>query len=127
MAEIGQELIALHLLTSPKLDPPISKYEGGGEDEVIREVRYEAQTHRVQINSQKYFEGITPAIWAYQIGGYQVLSKYLKDRKGRQLEDPVHYLRVATAIAHTLTLQQEIDEVYTEVEANPKVDFSPAK
>jgi hypothetical protein len=32
-----------------------------------------------------------------QIGGYQVLAKYLKDRKGRRMDDPVRYIHIATA------------------------------
>ena len=58
------------------------KYQGQGMD-VIEMVRYDAATGRLTINAKKYFEGITPQMWEYQIGGYQVLEKYLKDRKGR--------------------------------------------
>jgi predicted helicase len=116
MATLGQRLIDLHLLRSPELDLPQVKYQGSGEDR-IRIVRYEAGQKRVYINADKYFEGITPEMWAYQIGGYQVLEKYLKDRKGRSLDDPVHYIRIATAIAHTITLQAEIDQLYPMVEA----------
>ena len=35
------------------------------------------------INNDQYFEGITEEVWEYQIGGYQVCDKWLKDRKGR--------------------------------------------
>ena len=36
-------------------------------------------TGRVYINSSQYFEGITPAVWGFRIGGYQVAEKWLKD------------------------------------------------
>ena len=37
MAALGQELIALHLLRSPKLAPPVAKYQGlGGHNKVER-------------------------------------------------------------------------------------------
>lgn len=55
-------------------------------------------------------------MWEYRIGGYPVLQKYLKDRRGRSLEDPLRYIRIATAIARTMELQREIGEIYPEVE-----------
>jgi len=117
MAILGQRLIALHLLDSPELDPPVAKYRGEGSD-MIEKVRYDPATKRVYINAGKYFEGITPEMWEYHIGGYQVLEKYLKDRKGRHLDDPVLYIHIATAIARTIELQREIDEIYPQVEIN---------
>ena len=50
----------------------------------------------------------------YQIGGYQVPDKYLKDRKGRELslEDIEHYRMVAEAIERTIEVQGAVDEVY---------------
>jgi len=54
----------------------------------------------------------------YQIGGYQVLDKWLKDRKKRvlNLDDIKHYCRVVTALAKTIEIQGQIDELYPEVE-----------
>jgi hypothetical protein len=73
---------------------------------------------RVFINSQQYFEGIPKEVWEYCIGSYQVLDKWLKDRKGRTLspDDVEHYLRMITAIKHTINLQHKIDEIYHGVE-----------
>ena len=53
-------------------------------------------------------------MWEYQIGGYQVAEKYLKDRKKRELslEEIEHYRRIAKAIARTIEVQGEADEVY---------------
>ena len=50
----------------------------------------------------------------YQIGGYQVPDKYLKDRKGRELslEEIEHYRRVAKAIEGTIEVQRKVEEVY---------------
>ncbi|MCI0514057.1 N-6 DNA methylase, partial [candidate division KSB1 bacterium] len=83
MAKYGQELADLHLMQSPALNPPIAKYPGGSASDRIEKITYQADEQRVYINQEKYFEGITPAVWNYHIGGYQVLQKYLKDRKGR--------------------------------------------
>ncbi len=55
---------------------------------------------------------IAPEVWEFQVGGYQVLGKWLKDRKGRTLsyEDIQHYQRVAVALERTMALMAQIDE-----------------
>jgi len=118
MAALGQRLINLHLLRSPELEQPIARFEGQGEDLTITTPKYDPKTNRVWINPTYYLEGIPPEVWQYQIGGYQVLDKYLKGRKGRSLEDPRHILRVATALAKTIEIQNEIDPLYPQVEEN---------
>jgi len=57
-------------------------------------------------------------VWEYRIGAYQVLAKYLKDRKGRELslEEIEHYMKVAKAIKRTIGVQREVDEAYEGVE-----------
>ena len=55
-------------------------------------------------------------MWDYHIGGYQVLEKYLKDRKGRQMTDPATYCKIATAIHATISLQSRADIVYGDIE-----------
>jgi hypothetical protein len=115
MAEIGEELSALHLLKSKTLNKPVVKYQGKGEDLIEKPV-YDAEREAVFINGTKYFDGISPEMWGYHIGGYQVLEKYLKDRKGRQMTDPATYCRIATAIQATILLQKSADETYEEIE-----------
>ena len=48
-----------------------------------------------------------------QIGGYQPLEKWLKDRKGRKLttEDVQHYLRMIIALRETRRIMGEIDNI----------------
>ncbi|MEO0222101.1 MAG: type ISP restriction/modification enzyme [candidate division WOR-3 bacterium] len=58
----------------------------------------------------------TTEMWEYMIGGYQVLQKYLKDRKGRRLENPIRYINIVKAIAQTIEIQKLIDEVYPQIE-----------
>ncbi len=100
MAALGQELVDLHLLRQTVRVAGV-RYQGQGSDK-IEFVRYDAAGGRVHINRDKYFEGITPEMWNYHIGGYQVLEKYLKDRKGRTLDDPLRYIHIAEAIARTI-------------------------
>jgi hypothetical protein len=115
MAQHGEELTLLHLLKSKSLNNPIVRYWGEGDDMIEKPV-YDAASRRVSINPTKYFEGIAPDVWEYHIGGYQVMQKYLKDRKGRQMTDPATYCRIATAISETIKIQKVIDPLFMEVE-----------
>ena len=116
MAEFGKQLADLHLLKSPALDPPIAKYQGSGTNDRIEKITYKENERRVYINKDKYFEDVAPEVWNYHIGGYQVLRKYLKDRKGRNIDDAPRYCRIVTALSKTIEIQLKIDEIYPEVE-----------
>lgn len=93
------------------------KFQTGGTDKVEKR-QYQEKTGRLYVNDQQYFEGIPKEVWEYHIGGYQVLDKWLKDRKGRRLSlhEVEHYLKVITALKRTIRLQQEIDVLYREVQ-----------
>lgn len=69
---------------------------------------------RVYINKDQCFEGISKEVWQYLVGVYQVMDKYLKDRKGRKLspDEINHYMKVARAIHLTIGLQEKVDEMY---------------
>jgi len=112
LADLGQQLIDLHLMRSPELDNPISRFCGKGDSAVIK-VEYDADRGRVNINPTQYFDGVTSDLWSYQIGGYQVLVKWLKDRKDRFLTsaDTIHYSRIVTALSDTVKLQEQINRI----------------
>ncbi|MCY7384267.1 MAG: N-6 DNA methylase [Microcoleus sp. CAN_BIN18] len=114
LAKKGEELVALHLMKSKKLNKVITKYPVSG-DNAVSEVTYKESERRVYINKQQYFEGIYPEVWAFKVGGYQVLDKWLKDRKkaSRSLsfDDVLHYQRVVVALKETMQIMAEIDEV----------------
>ncbi len=116
MAEYGKAMADLHLMQSNELDTPIAKYQGNSDNDRVDQVSYDVAQGRININQDKYFEGVSPEVWNYHIGGYQVLHKYLKDRKGRVLDDPIYYCRIVTALSKTIEYQAKIDEVYEEVE-----------
>jgi len=116
MAKFGNDLIELHLLKHSSLGHPISKYKGGGERDTIEKPSYLEKEERVYINEEKYFDNIPPEIWNYHIGGYQVMEKYLKDRKDKQMDDPRHYSQMATVISKTIGVQDKIDKIFLKVE-----------
>jgi predicted helicase len=114
LAKKGEELVALHLMKSKKLNKVITKYPVSG-DNAVTQVTYNESERRVYINNQQYFEGIFPEVWAFKIGGYQVLDKWLKDRKkaNRSLsfDEVLHYQRVVVAMKETMQIMAEIDDV----------------
>lgn len=112
LAELGDQLTHLHLMKSKSLDKPVSKYQGESDNDRIEKVIFNEKEKRVYINNDKYFDNVEPEVWAYQIGGYQVLQKYLKNRKDRIMNDSRHYCRMITAISKTIDIQKQIDEIF---------------
>jgi len=118
MGKLGKELAALHLLKSSELGSPIAKYQGSGDNDRIEKVTYKEDEQRIYINKEKYFESVTPEVWNYYIGGYQVLRKYLKDRKDRMMDNAPRYCRIVTALYKTIEIQKQIDKIYLGIEKN---------
>jgi len=112
-------LVGLHLMKSDRLAKPVAKFEGKG-DNLVAEVAYDQSKKAAYVNPAQYFGPITKDIWDYQIGGYQVMAKWLKDRKGRRLslDDIRHYCRIATALKETIATQKTIDAIYEDIEKN---------
>jgi len=110
----GQILVDLHLMKSKKLNKLITKMNGTG-DNAITEVTYKFTEQRVYLNKDRYFEGIAPEVWEFKIGGYQVLDKWLKDRKKAKrtlsFDDVLHYQKVVVALKETMQLMEEIDKL----------------
>lgn len=121
---LGERLVGLHLLKSHELDSPSARFEGDGDNRVAqgrsKGFRYEPEEGRVFINRTQYFAPVAPEVWNYQIGGYQVCEKWLKDRRNRrlELEDIRTYCRIVTALKLTIDIQEEIDVLYPKVEVD---------
>ena len=113
LSELGKELVELHLLKHPSLRETGVGFPVSGTNEVEK-VRYDEENERVYFNKEQYFDGISKEVWEYRIGAYQVLAKYLKDRKGRELslEEIEHYMKVAKAIERTREVQRKVDDIF---------------
>ena len=121
LAQRGEQLVNLHLLKSEELQNSVAKYPKNGDNQVEKR-EYDKFLERVNINNSQYFDGVKPEVWNYQIGGYQVLDKWLKDRVGKSLsaENIRHYCKVVIAISRTIDIQKEIDRLYPKVEKDLK-------
>jgi hypothetical protein len=114
----GKAIADLHLMQSTEMNTTIAKYQGNGDNDSVEQVVYDKAQGRIYINQDKYFEGISLEVSDYHIGGYQVLHKYLKDRKGRIIDNPIYYCRIVTALSKTIEYQAKIDEIYVQVEGS---------
>ncbi len=118
LAALGRELVGLHLLTDPRLDGSPVRFVGDG-GRPLGKTRatlrhYRPDERRVYVNAEGLcFEGIEPAVWSYQLGGHQVLDRWLQGRAGRVLglEEIRDFRRAAEALRLTLEVQRRIDEV----------------
>ena len=117
MAGYGKRLAYLHLLESPELDTPVARFQGNG-DNRVEKCKYDGKAGHVCINKNQYFEGISADVWNYQIGGYQVCDKWLKDRKEQilSLDEITTYCRMIAAIHKTMEIQAAVDAIYEEVD-----------
>lgn len=112
LAQLGGELVGLHLLESPKLDKPRTEFIGGRNPEVEK-ISWSRNTVWIDKAQTTGFKGVPETVWNFHIGGYQVCEKWLKDRKGRTLlkDDIAHYYKIVIALAETIRLMKEIDKV----------------
>jgi len=92
LSSLGWELAQIHLMNKEYLGKlpktKLGNYTGTGSNEVIKqEYIYNNKTKygRLKINPAQYFDNVPEEIFNFHIGGYQVLDKYLKDRKNHTL------------------------------------------
>jgi hypothetical protein len=119
----GSELALCHTL-DPGNNPDLSsqtRFVGREEPRVDRGYpQYE--NGKVMINASCWFEDVTPDVWSFEIGGYQVCEKWLKDRAGKGGKNPtpgqvlsadsiLHYRRIVGALRETIRLMAEVDHV----------------
>lgn len=71
----------------------------------------------MRINTTQDFSPVPPEVWEYAMGRYRVCEKWLRERAERQLtlgEIPT-YCHIVAARVRTISLAEEIDEVYSRV------------
>lgn len=107
---LGRQLRTIHLFENSKLNENYLSYNVSGSD-IVEDVNY--KDGKVYINKEQYFEHINDDIWNFIIGGYQPAERWLKERKDRVLtfEDKEYYNKIIIALAETLKIIKEIDEL----------------
>ena len=112
----GNDLMNIHLMKSDILHDFITTFVGKGTNKVESTGKNSFKDGRQYINKYQYFDGIPEKVYNFNMGGYQVCQKWLKDRKGRILteEEIEHYQKIVVAISETIRIMKEIDEVIEE-------------
>jgi hypothetical protein len=116
LAALGAELIGLHLLADRRLlDPPVGLVGDARQPLGPRPrsfLRSWEDEGRLYVNPEDLgFEGISPAVERYDIGGHPVLRRWLRSRCGRVLlpEEILTFRRIASALTFTLEVQAKIE------------------
>ena len=134
LAAHGEQLVQWHLLEHPdaiKIEAGRAHKQGAvaffGIDFELKKVAEKGKEladplggiGKVYINATSGFENVHQPIWQHTIGGYQVLHKWLDDRRKakRSLsqDDITHWLRIYASLEATQKLMLQVDEA---IEAN---------
>lgn len=110
LVKLGSELRTIHLLENPNVELFNTQFQVSGNN-IVEKLEY--KEGKVFINGEQYFNNVPEIAWYFYIGGYQPAQKWLKDRKGRELnsDDIRHYQKIIVALTETDRIMQEIDKV----------------
>jgi len=113
---LGAELIEHHLMKKSYPDNQVSfPLEG---DDVVERVRFvhdkNMLTGNLFINKKQYFGDIPIHAWEFYIGGYKVLDKWLKSRKGRVLtyQEKAHFKKIVNILNFTDKCMYQIETLW---------------
>ncbi|MGX2982892.1 type ISP restriction/modification enzyme [Helicobacter sp. 23-1045] len=110
LSALGCDLVDLHLmrvdLSGESVGEPLFG-DLSDKNEKIQKIAYNAESKRLFVNASLYFENVSAEVWAYKIGGYAVLDKYLKSHKGESI-DYAHFERVIKTLHKSLQVESKI-------------------
>lgn len=121
---LGADLAAMHLLDesyaaaswnasdsrNPMANlPELPNWAGNS---VVANDHPKYQDSIIWVNRNDAFGDVPKAVWEFEIGGYRVCQKWLKNRRGRTLseEDIIHYQKIVVALSETIRIMAEVDE-----------------
>lgn len=109
IVDVGKDLTRLQSLRITQAEFS-SKLDGNGAVKVARPV-FDPARQRVAVGAGLFLTNISEEAWAYKIGQYYVLERYLEDRVGRVLTsaDNTELLNVATALTATIQIMPTLD------------------
>lgn len=132
LAELGSQLVAWHLLEHPvalKISALNTIGKGGpawfGADFALQKVAEKSralaevsgtdtQVGKVLVNATSGFANVRLPVWLHAIGGYQVLHKWLDDRRKAKrslsTDDITHWLRIYASLEATQALMLQVDD-----------------
>jgi len=116
ISKLGFELTQLHLLTHTIFDEQDKwnlKVEGKEYAISFAKKADIFRNNKIYLNPNTHISGVDEATFRFMIGGYQVLDKWLSDRKNTTLNinELLHYLKIIVSLRETQRVMKEIDEV----------------
>ncbi len=108
LSSVGTKLRELHLMSNNKeFETTDYVYRGKG-DNIVERVKFDGT--KAWINQTQYLDNVPESAWDFYIGGYQPAQKWLKDRRGKTLDqiDITHYQRIIAVLVQTQTTMDDI-------------------
>ncbi len=111
LSKLGWGLVQAHLLKEIPATPKVEVTKGS---DLVEKPVYGASNQRLYINTTQYFAPVQEDVWNFHIGGYQVLDKYLKSRKGRELslDEKENIINVVKVLRFTIDQMEKIDQAF---------------
>ncbi len=111
LSGLGWALVQAHLLKEIPAEPKVEITKGS---DLVEKPIYNPKEQRLYINPQQHFAPVPEDVWNFHIGGYPVLEKYLKSRKGRQLllDEIENVMNVVKVLRFTIDQMQKIEEIW---------------
>jgi predicted helicase len=115
LSALGMQLVQVHLLE----EKPVTKRKLRiyGNDKKTRLqidlVKYDKKNKWLYVAESVHISPVPVEVWEFEIGGYQVLDKWLKDRREDILsvKEVAYFLQVIEILQFTIEQMQKIDEV----------------
>jgi predicted helicase len=108
LSQEGEKLVNLHV--GHVEVEATTKFDKEGSN-IVEHVKYEDE--KIFINKDQFFDEVPSDVWKYNVGSYQVLEKWLKSRRKRELvsKDIEYFLKIIEIIKQTIMLTDKIDEI----------------
>ena len=109
----GNKLIHAHLLRE---FPKHKNLLQGRGSKIIGKPKHDPSENKLFISEDLFFTCVTTEIWQFQIGGYKILEKYLRERRGRtlSLEETQTLERIIYSIGFSINAATKVDELWNE-------------
>lgn len=112
LSKLGEQLITAHTeLEIPKKSKFNKQITFGGKTKpIVEKITY--QEGKLFINKENYFEPVPKNVYDFYIGGYPVLTKFIKDRKGKilNLDDVYQISDIIGVLSFTIQTMDKIDK-----------------
>ena len=115
LSDLGSELIEVHLLKkTPESSIGIAKTTDKNFDYICQKPIFKTQSSQLFFNKTSYFENVSEEIFQFKIGGYQVLDKFLNERKDRNLtfDEINHLTKTIKALEFSILQMAKISEIF---------------